>query len=109
MTDLSFAQYLVAAVLLCTSSLLSMVGSATLIKIVRRNLSKVHHQLLLLLSIGDISLSIAIIATPFVLPDGFRHLAMGNYQSCAVTGFLMCASIGFTFIFSAFISINFVF
>lgn len=112
MADLSYPQYVVSVLLLILSSLISLTGSAIIIKCVCGDLTKVHHRTLLLLSLGDIVLSINNFIHPFMLPEGMpggRPWASGNTQTCTAAGFMFTTSIGWTFSMSAFLSINFLF
>lgn len=112
MADLTYPQYVVSVLLLILSSLISLTGSAIIIKCVSGDLTKVHHRTLLLLSMGDIVLSVNNVVHPFMLPEGMpggRPWASGNTQTCTAAGFVFTTSIGWTFSMSAFLSINFLF
>lgn len=95
-------------VLVAISSTLSMIGSACIIFMARRELNKIMHRLLFALSISDFMYSGASLIQPYLVPSDLNLVgASGTAATCSVVGFIWIFAWLLGCIYSSYLSLYF--
>ena len=88
------ALYIPLVVLGTLSSTLSILGSASIVFMAKRDFKKqLMHRLLFCMSLADLGVSIGLLMMPFAIPS-FMGLpgAVGSHASCSASGFLLVSA-----------------
>mmetsp|Transcript_10360 Transcript_10360/g.29531 ORF Transcript_10360/g.29531 Transcript_10360/m.29531 type:complete len:408 (-) Transcript_10360:1527-2750(-) len=107
--DPSRAQFLVMILTFGSCSLVSLVSSISIVTIVSRNLRKLYHRILLMISLSDAILSFTNMFHLILAPQHktINPFVIGNDASCAAMGFFLNTCLLCTSVYNAFLSINF--
>lgn len=108
MSELSTGKYAALICCLLVSSLLSIAGSGTIVRIAHMKLSSTYQRFLFMLSLSDIISSLFLLLNPFLVPkDSGYSWAAGSDKTCAFVGFFFVFGALQVSLYNSFLSVYF--
>jgi hypothetical protein len=110
LSPLSLGKYAALVCVMAVSSVFSIAGSGTIVRIAHMKLSSTYQRFLFMLSLSDILNSLFLLLHPFLVPkDSSYYWAVGNESTCTVMGFFFIFGALLVSLYSCFLAVYFLF